>query len=405
MIIVLAGAISIPSLADRAVPELAAPQVSVVSIYIGASAEVVESAVTTPLERQINGVEGMKLHDLDQQQRRHQHHHRRPSTSGANVDLAAVDVQNRVNTAAAAPARRGEEHRRHRHQDDAGHRAGDRLLFRGRSRSATCSSATTLDLYVRDAIQRIPGAADVRIFGERKYAMRLWLDPVRLAARGLTAERRGERAARAERAGSPPARSASRRRRRARRFRSACARRGGSPTRTQFERPGPEARRRRDARPPARRGPRRAGRRGLLARPPLRRAQRRRARRLPASRTPTRSTCESAIRAELERLSASFPPGLKYEIAFDPTTAVRESIRRGAGDAAGGDRAGDPGDLPLPADWRATLIPAITIPVSLIGTFAFVKLFGFSINTLTLFGITLATGLVVDDAIVVIENI
>jgi len=110
-------------------------------------------------------------------------------------------------------------------------------------------------------------------------------------------------------------------------------------------------------------------------------------------------------KAELERLSRRFPPGLKYAIAFDTTTVVSESIR----------------DVLLTLleaivlvlivifvflqEWRSTLIPAVTIPVSLIGTFAFVKLLGFSINTLTLFGLTLATGLVVDDAIVVIENV
>ena len=109
--------------------------------------------------------------------------------------------------------------------------------------------------------------------------------------------------------------------------------------------------------------------------------------------------------AELDRLSTHFPPGMKYQNAFDTTEAVGESIR-------------DVLTTLIEAivlvilvififlqDWRSTIIPAVTIPVSLIGTFAFVKLLGFSVNTLTLFGITLATGLVVDDAIVVIENI
>jgi HAE1 family hydrophobic/amphiphilic exporter-1 len=109
--------------------------------------------------------------------------------------------------------------------------------------------------------------------------------------------------------------------------------------------------------------------------------------------------------AELDRLAKRFPPGMTYKNAFDTTDAVGESIR-------------DVLTTLIEAivlvilvififleDWRSTIIPAVTIPVSLIGTFAFVKLLGFSINTLTLFGITLATGLVVDDAIVVIENI
>jgi HAE1 family hydrophobic/amphiphilic exporter-1 len=114
---------------------------------------------------------------------------------------------------------------------------------------------------------------------------------------------------------------------------------------------------------------------------------------------------DKAAKAEFLKLSKTFPPGLKYAIAFDTTNVVSESIR-------------DVMITLLQAialviiviflflqDWRSTFIPAITIPVSLVGTFIFIKAFGFSINTLTLFGITLATGLVVDDAIVVIENV
>jgi HAE1 family hydrophobic/amphiphilic exporter-1 len=114
---------------------------------------------------------------------------------------------------------------------------------------------------------------------------------------------------------------------------------------------------------------------------------------------------DKAAKAALLEIAKTFPPGLKYAVAFDTTTVIGESIQ-------------DVLITLLEAivlviiviylflqDWRSTLIPAITIPVSLIGTFIFVKLFGFSINTLTLFGITLATGLVVDDAIVVIENV
>jgi HAE1 family hydrophobic/amphiphilic exporter-1 len=109
--------------------------------------------------------------------------------------------------------------------------------------------------------------------------------------------------------------------------------------------------------------------------------------------------------SELQRLSKRFPPGMKYQLAFDNTTVVSESIhevRNTLLEAIG---------LVVLVmfiflqNWRSTIIPTLTIPVSLIGTFAFVRLFGFSINTLTLFGIVLATGLVVDDAIVVVENI
>ena len=107
----------------------------------------------------------------------------------------------------------------------------------------------------------------------------------------------------------------------------------------------------------------------------------------------------------LDRLSRRYPPGLKVEVAFDTTTVVSESIREVITTLAEAIGLVVLVMFLFLQNWKTTLIPAITIPVSLIGTLAFIKMFGFSINTLTLFGITLATGLVVDDAIVVVENI
>jgi HAE1 family hydrophobic/amphiphilic exporter-1 len=114
---------------------------------------------------------------------------------------------------------------------------------------------------------------------------------------------------------------------------------------------------------------------------------------------------EAAVRAALQRLAPGFPPSMKYRIAFDPTTAVRDSIREVLKTLAEAIILVILVIFLFLQDWRATIIPAVTIPVSLVGTFIFIKAFGFSINTLTLFGIVLATGLVVDDAIVVVENI
>ena len=107
----------------------------------------------------------------------------------------------------------------------------------------------------------------------------------------------------------------------------------------------------------------------------------------------------------MERLAKRFPPGLKYQVAFDTTRAVGESIREVLKTLAEAILIVILVIFLFLQGWRSTIIPAITIPVSLVGTFIFAKFFGFSINTLTLFGITLATGLVVDDAIVVIENV
>ena len=234
--------------------------------------------------------------------------------------------------------------------------------------------------------------------------MRLWLDPDRLAAHRLTASTPSARFA-SRTCRSPPAASAPRRRPPIRPSSSACAPRAGSTTsrssRTSSSRPAANGAlvRVKDV------GPRRARRGELHVAAAVRRragvrhghhaaAERERARHVPA-----------ACRRRSNGCGRSFPPGLEAQIAFDNVGVVRESIievLKTLGEA-----------IVLVVlvlflflqNWRSTLIPAITIPVSLIGTFAFMKLLGFSINTLTLFGLVLATGTVVDDAIVVIENI
>ena len=117
------------------------------------------------------------------------------------------------------------------------------------------------------------------------------------------------------------------------------------------------------------------------------------------------SRLTARLRPLWNKLSKNFPPGLEYAIAFDETTAVGESIREVLVTLIEAIIIVIAVIFLFLLDWRATIIPAVTIPVSLIGTFAFIRIFDFSINSLTLFGITLATGLVVDDAIVVIENV
>src|SRR5499427_689809 len=185
MLIVLAGAAVIPSLPIAQFPNLAPPQVGVTSAYIGASAQTVESAVTIPLEQQINGAEGMKYIT---------------STSGndgtsqirvtfdltRNPDLATVDIQNRVNTAQgrlpAAVKAIGITT-----QKTSQNFVFGAAIISDNNKYSTLFMSNYLDVYVRDALKRIPGVADVIIFGEGKFSMRLWLDPVRLAGRGLTA--------------------------------------------------------------------------------------------------------------------------------------------------------------------------------------------------------------------------
>ncbi len=401
LLIILAGAAVIPTLPIAQFPDLAPPQVGVSSFYIGASAQTVESAVTIPLEQQINGAEGMKYVT---------------STSGndgsSNItatfdlnrdpDLATVDIQNRVNTA------QGRLPSAVKAVGITTIKTSQNFVFGAavisdNNKYSTLFMSNYLDVYVRDSLKRIPGVAEVIIFGERKYSMRLWLDPVRMAGRGLTApdvvnalaEQNVEVAA--GQVGQQPARQGQQ-------YQISVRAVGRLSEPAQFDNIILKTNadgtlvRLRDV-----------GRAELGAEDYASDLQYngQDAIGLGVTQLSTANALDVDRRAiaELERLSKRFPPGMHYHLAFDTTDAVGESIR---------DVIFTLGTAIVLVilvifvfleDWRSTVIPAVTIPVSLIGTFAFVKLLGFSINTLTLFGITLATGLVVDDAIVVIENI
>ncbi|MGB6404646.1 MAG: multidrug efflux RND transporter permease subunit [Candidatus Sulfotelmatobacter sp.] len=401
LLIVLAGTAVIPTLPISQFPDLAPPQVGVTSSYIGASAQTVESAVTIPLEQEINGAEGMKY---------------MTSTSGndgtsnivvtfdltRNPDLATVDIQNRVNTAqgrlpAAVKA-----------VGITTAKTSQNFVFGAaitadNDRYTPLFVSTYVDVYVRDALKRIPGVADVIVFGEGKYSMRLWLDPGRMAGRGLTApdvvnalsEQNVEVAA--GQVGQQPAIAGQQ-------YQISVRAVGRLSEVSQFENiilktnsDGTLVRLKDVGR--AELGSESYGNKITY--------NGQQAIGLGVTQLSTANALDVDRRAiaELDRLAKSFPPGMKAHVAFDTTDAVGESIRDVAftvGLAIG---------LVILVififlgDWRTTMIHFIATPVSLIGTFIFVKLLGFSINTLTLFGITLATGLVVDDAIVVIENI
>jgi HAE1 family hydrophobic/amphiphilic exporter-1 len=401
LFIILAGAISIPSLPIAQFPDLAPPQVIVSSGYIGANAQTVESAVTIPLEQSINGVEGMKYIS---------------STSGndgtsqitvvfdvtRNVDLASVDVQNRVNQALG---------RLPNEVKNTGiiitKQIGGFVLGAGvyaeEGQYDSLFLSNYLDVYVKDALKRVKGVGDAIVFGERKYAMRLWLDPAKMAQRGLTAtnvlsalQEQNVQVA-AGQIGQPPSPEgqayqisvrAVGRLSEASEFDNIILKTGSDGTLVRVKDVG--------------RAELGAENYGTLLRFNGHDAVGLAVTQLPGANA---LDVDKAAKAELLRLSKNFPPGVKAAVAFDTTTVIGESIQ-------------DVLITLLEAialvviviylflqDWRSTFIPAITIPVSLIGTFIFVKLLGFSINTLTLFGITLATGLVVDDAIVVIENV
>ena len=401
LLIILAGLIAIPNLPIARFPDLTPPSVGVIALYTGANAKAVESAVTTPLEQVINGVEGMTYIQSS-------------STNsgvsnitvffevGTDPDLAAVDVQNRVNQALGRMPGEVRANGISVTKNTAGFLMGVGFFTRD-NRYDSLFISNYLDVFVRDELKRVKGVGSVVIFGERKFAMRLWLDPAKLAARRLTAGdvvsalREENIQVAAGSVGDAPSS--------AQQMYTISVRAEGRLTEAaQFEeltlargRDGSVVR------------VRDIGRVELGAETY---SSRLRFLGLEASGIgvqllPSANALDvdAAVRATLERLSRVFPPGLEYRIAFENTSIVRDSIRevlKTLGEA-----------ILLVVlviflflqNWRSTLIPTLTIPVSLIGTFAFVKAFGFSINTLTLFGIVLATGTVVDDAIVVIENI
>ncbi len=400
LMIILAGAVCIPTLPIELYPNLAPPQVAVTSVYVGANADTVEKAVTIPLEESINGVEGMRYITSS-------------STNsgvsqitisfqtGYSLDIAAVDVQNRVaSVQGRLPA--------------AVNSTGISIVkvsqnfvfgagfFSRDNRYSPEFVSNYLDVYVKDALKRVPGVGDVVIFGERKYAMRVWLDPVRLAARGLTAtdvvsalqEQNVE--VPAGQLGQPPSNNSQM-------YQVPVRVVGRLSEPSEFDRI-------------------------ILKNSPNGLVQLKDvghsvvgaedySSNLKYSGFPAMGVgvqqlsnanalqVDREAKAMLQQLSKSFPPGLEYAVAFDSTTIVGDSIQEVLVTLAEAIGIVILVIFLFLLDWRATIIPAVTIPVSLIGTFAFIKVFNFSINSLTLFGITLATGLVVDDAIVVIENV
>jgi HAE1 family hydrophobic/amphiphilic exporter-1 len=401
LVLILGGLISIPTMPVAQYPPLAPPVITVTAFYTGANAQEVETAVTTPLEQAINGVEGMLYMTSSS------------TNSGVatisvtfdvtrDQDVAQVDVQNRVNqTLGRMPTEVRTTGIIVQKQSTGFVMAVG--VYADNNQYDSLFLSNYVDVYVKDALKRVPGVSDVTIFGERKYSMRLWLDPDRLAARKLTAGdvvnalREQNTQVAAGSLGQAPAPTgqmyqlsvrALGRLREATDFENLILKSGadGSLVRlkdvgraelgaetysAQLKFQGVEA----------------VG-FGVIQLP-----------------TANALDVERAAVAELDRLSAQFPPGVKYQVAFNTTDVVEESIREVVKTLAEAIVLVVLVIFIFLQTWRSTLIPAITIPVSLVGAFGFIKLMGFSINTLTLFGLILATGIVVDDAIVVIENV
>jgi hydrophobic/amphiphilic exporter-1 (mainly G- bacteria), HAE1 family len=400
-LILLAGAVVIPILPIAQFPQIAPPVVTVTTTWTGASSQELESSVTTPLEEAINGVEGLRYITST-------------STSagittitctfdlGTSLDIAATDVQNAVGTATpllpTAVQQTGVLVTKN---------SGAFVLAYGFSSSNPQFDSLYLsnyvDLNIVDSLKRISGVSNVMVFGERKYAMRLWIDPKRLSDYGLTADdvvnalnTQNVAVAAGAIGGAPVADSQP--------FQLNIRAVGRLTTPKQFDDlilstlPNGGYVRFSDV-----------GRVDLGAQDYSQtvRFDGHPAVAIGIQAFPTANALDvaKAVRAAMADFQKDFPPGVSAKIAFDSTEFVTESLREviitlGI-------------SIVLVVlvififlqNARTTIVPVITIPISLIGTFAIMQVLGFSINTLTLFGLTLATGLVVDDAIVVIENI
>jgi multidrug efflux pump len=398
---VLVGGMALWRLPIASYPEVVPPTVFVMASYPGASADTVAATVSTPVEQEINGVENM-LYMSSSCSSDGQMRLQVTFKTGTDLDTAQVQVQNRV---AVALPRLPEEVRR--------------LGVTVRKRSPSMTMIVNLispegkydDIYLnnyaylqlKDVLARLPGVGEAMILGLRDYSMRIWIDPDKASARDLTASeivaaiREQNVQVAAGTFGQPP-------QPRGLDFQLVARTQGRLSTAEQFGdivlKTGGEGQitRLRDV---ARieLGAKDYSVDAYLDGVP--------AAALAITQLPGSNAIETAnaVRAAMAQLSKRFPAGLKYEIAFDTTQFIRESIREVIKTLLIALGLVTLVVILFLQTWRASLIPLLAVPVSLIGTFAAMRAFGFSINNLTLFGLVLAIGIVVDDAIVVVENV
>src|SRR5690606_17676403 len=400
-LILLGGAIAAFTLPIAEYPEVSPPTIVVSTQYPGANPQVVSDTVSAPLEQEITGVEDMIYMNSQAQQ---------DGTLqltivfelGADIDRAQVQVQNRV---AQALPRLPEEVRAF---GVTTRKSSPDLtmvvhLFSPDDRYDGLYLRNYALIQVRDALARLPGAGDVRIFGSGDYAMRVWLDPQKLAARSLTAGdviaavREQNVQVAAGSIGGAPMRSAVE-------FQFAVKTQGRRQDEEQFgdivikTGEDSEITRLRDiARIEL--GAGEYALRSML--------DNRQAVALPIFLQPGANALDLAdsVREAMAELKTRFPEGVDYSIVYDPTVFVRDSIQSVIHTLLEATLLVVIVVILFLQKWRAALIPIIAVPVAIVGTLAALELFGFSINTLTLLGLVLAVGIVVDDAIVVVENV
>ena len=400
-IITIAGVLSVTILPISEYPEVVPPTVQVRASYPGASPETIAETVATPLEEQINGVEHM-LYLSSQATTDGVMQLTVTFAVGTDVDLAQVQVQNRVNQALP---RLPEEVRR---LGVTTVKSSPDLtmvihLTSPNQRYDVIYLRNYAVIHVRDVLARLPDMGDVRVFGAGDYAMRIWLDPAKVAARNLTAgevvraiQQQNVQVSAGILGGPPLAEPVP--------FQLTINTRGRLIDEAEFGeaviRTGREGQltRLRDVARIELAAQGYALRSGLDNKPAVA---------LPVFLLPGGNALALAarVKATMAELSRGFPEGVSYEIVYDPTVFVSESIREVVKTLLEAVLLVVVVVVLFLQTWRASVIPLIAVPVSIVGSFAFLLGFGFSINTLSLFGLVLAIGIVVDDAIVVVENV
>jgi len=401
-VVIILGVVSLLRLPVAQYPEVAPPTISVVAVYPGADARTVAATVATPIEQEINGVENM-LYISSQCTNDGQMSLTVTFALGTDLDMAQVLVQNRVSIALP---KLPEEVRR---QGVITKKKSPSILLcvnlispDNRYDQLYLSNFATIQ--IKDALARVQGVGDVTMLGARDYSMRVWLDPDKLASRDLSAtdalkalQEQNVQVA-AGRLGQPPAPPGEA-------FQLTLNAQGRLIDEDQF------------AEIILKTDPKTGGLTRLkdVARVELGAKNYEMGSYLDGKPCVTLALFQlpgsnavataAQIRERMDELKAQFPTGVDYRIVYDTTIFVEESIR-------------DVIKTLLEAfvlviivvliflqDWKATILPMLEVPVSLIGTFFVMSLMGFSLNNLSLFGLVLAIGIVVDDAIVVIENV
>src|SRR5262245_12854429 len=391
LLIILIGLISFLRLTVREYPKIDTPVVSVRTVYKGASPQVIESQVTQPLEDSISGIEGVK--SIKSVSREEVSQITVEFVPERETDPAANDVRDRVSRVRGQLPDEVDEPIIAKVEADAQAIIWLRL---NSERHSALEISDYADRYVVDRLKTLPGVASVIIGGERRYAMRIWLDRERIAAYGLTPQD-VEDALRRQNIEVPSGRIESRQRE------FTVLSETDMRTPAQFNRlivseaNGYPVRLRDIGR--AELGPQEE-RNGVsvYGRPAVRMG-------IVKQNTANTLSVARAVKSEMPKIRLALPPGMDLDVAFDTSIFIEKSIEAVYEVMAEA--------LLLVVlviffflrSLRATLIPFVTIPVSLIGAFFLIWILGFTINVLTLLGIVLAVGLVVDDAIVVLENI